>query len=172
MNPFLHDTVARPTATSGGTSLPPSDRPSAGAPPAASPIASPGVSGRVLSPSVRRFVRLARKVALAAGMAMAAIVPAHAVDVNVATQTELEGVRGVGPKTAETIVRERQKGGAFKSFEDFSGRVRGIGAKRAQKLKDAGLSVGAATTATAAAPATSAANASRNTPRPVGGKPN
>jgi competence protein ComEA len=172
MNPFLHDTVARPAATSGGTSLQPSARPSADVSAAPSPIASPGVAGRVLSPTVRRLVRLAKKVALAAGMAMAVIVPVHAVDVNVATQSELESVRGVGPKTAETIVRERQKGGAFKSFEDFSGRVRGIGAKRAQKLKDGGLTVGAATTATAAAPAPGAANASRNTPRPVGGKPN
>lgn len=158
MNPFLHDTVARPTGT----------------PILKSPTATPSVSARALAPAVRRFVRLAGQLALAAGVAMAAST-AQAVDVNAATQTELESVRGVGPKTAESIVRERQKGGAFKSFEDFSGRVRGIGTKRAEKLRDAGLTVGPATTAAAAvAPAASASAAAnaRNTPRAIGGKPN
>ena len=171
MNPFLHDTVARPTIDAAGTIPDPIARPPAGA--SASPIPVPGAADRMSAPVVRRFAQLARQVALAVGMALAAVLPAHAVDVNVATQTALEGVRGVGPKTAETIVRERQKGGAFKSFEDFSGRVRGIGAKRAQKLRDAGLTVGAPVAATAAvAPAASAAGNPRNTPRAVGGKPN
>jgi competence protein ComEA len=162
MNPFLHDTIAR----------------SVGVPPST----APSTAARALAPTVRRFVRLAGQLAFAAGVAMAAGSPAQAVDVNAATQPELESVRGVGPKTAELILRERQKGGAFKSFEDFSGRVRGIGAKRAQKLRDAGLTVGPASTSTAAAspppgaavlsPPVLSAGAARNTPRAPGGKPN
>jgi competence protein ComEA len=155
MNPFLHDTLARPASASSNI--------------------SPSMSARAIAPTVRRFVRLAGQLAFAAGMAIAAAGPAQAVDVNAATQPELESVRGVGPKTAELILQERQKGGAFKSFDDFSGRVRGIGAKRAQKLRDAGLTVGPASTATVAAsssPATPALGAARNTPRAPGGKPN
>ncbi len=89
------------------------------------------------------LVRLVGQIALCASLALGASV-AHAVDVNVATATELETVRGIGPKTAENIIREREKGGPFKSFDDFSGRIRGIGAKRAQKLIDGGLTVGPA----------------------------
>lgn len=153
MNPFLHHTVASPTPT-----------------PASVPTAS-------RSSGAGRFARLVSQFALAAGMVFGAAAPALAVDVNAASQSELESVRGVGPKTAELILLERQKGGAFKSFDDFSGRVRGIGTKRAQKLRDAGLTVGpaamttAATTTAAAKPLshTAAANP-RNTPRTAGGK--
>lgn len=152
MNPFLHHTVASPTPT-----------------PASVPTAS-------RSSGAGRFARLASQFALAAGMVFGVAGPALAVDVNAASQSELESVRGVGPKTAELILQERQKGGAFKSFDDFSGRVRGIGTKRAQKLRDAGLTVGPAVATTAAATAaakplshTAAANP-RNTPRTPGGK--
>jgi len=155
MNPFLHHTVASPTSTP--TSVPNTSR----------------------SSGAGRFARLASQFALAAGMVFGAAGPALAVDVNAASLSELESVRGVGPKTAELILQERQKGGAFKSFDDFSGRVRGIGTKRAQKLRDAGLTVGPATVTTAAATTTTAAAKPlshtaaanpRNTPRTPGGK--
>jgi len=152
MNPFLHHTLASPTPT----------------------LASVSTVSR--SSGAGRFARLASQFALAAGMVFGAAGPALAVDVNVASQSDLESVRGVGPKTAELILQERQKGGAFKSFDDFSGRVRGIGTKRAQKLRDAGLTVGPAVATTAAATTaakplsqTAAANP-RNTPRTPGGK--
>lgn len=79
---------------------------------------------------------------------------ALAVDVNQASAQQLETIRGIGPRTAEVIVNERERGGRFESFEDLAERVRGIGQKKAQALEAAGLKVG-----DGAAPATSALNA-------------
>ncbi|WP_223264783.1 ComEA family DNA-binding protein [Achromobacter spanius] len=67
---------------------------------------------------------------------------ARAVDVNQATAQQLETIRGIGPRTAEIIINERDRGGRFDSFEDLAERVRGIGEKKAQALKAAGLQVG------------------------------
>ncbi|CAB3672621.1 ComEA family DNA-binding protein [Achromobacter pestifer] len=77
-----------------------------------------------------------------AGLGVAAP-PAHALDVNQATAQQLESVRGIGPRTAEIIVSERERGGKFDSFEDLAERVRGIGLKKAQALEAAGLQIGA-----------------------------
>jgi competence protein ComEA len=87
--------------------------------------------------------------AIAAGMSFAAM-PAHALDVNSATAEQLTGIRGVGPKTADVIIKERERGGRFESLEDLSDRVRGIGPKKAQALQAAGLRVESAAGAPAA----------------------
>ncbi|MBB1597196.1 helix-hairpin-helix domain-containing protein [Achromobacter sp. UMC46] len=73
--------------------------------------------------------------------------PAHALDVNQASAQQLEGIRGIGPRTAEIIVGERDRGGKFDSFEDLAERVRGIGLKKAQALESAGLQIGVGTAA-------------------------
>lgn len=67
---------------------------------------------------------------------------AWAVNVNSAGAQELETITGIGPKTAQTIVEERNRGGSFESFEDLSERVKGIGPKKAKSLQAAGLVVG------------------------------
>ncbi|MGE8673921.1 MAG: ComEA family DNA-binding protein [Achromobacter kerstersii] len=67
---------------------------------------------------------------------------AHALDVNQANAQQLETIRGIGPRTAEVIIAERDRGGKFESFEDLAERVRGIGQKKAQALQAAGLQVG------------------------------
>jgi competence protein ComEA len=72
---------------------------------------------------------------LSATLAMAAV------DVNKATQAELDSVKGIGPETSKTILTERKKG-EFKSWDDFISRVKGVGEKRATSLSDAGLTVG------------------------------
>lgn len=64
------------------------------------------------------------------------------VNANVATAAELETIKGIGPKTARNIISERQRSGLFESFQDFSERIRGIGAKRAASLRAAGLVIG------------------------------
>jgi competence protein ComEA len=87
------------------------------------------------------FVRSIGRLAFAAGLALASS-PLYALDVNTATAAELETIRGLGPRTAETIIKERDRGGKFESFNDLSERVRGIGQKKAQALQAAGLSVG------------------------------
>jgi competence protein ComEA len=63
-----------------------------------------------------------------------------AVDVNKATATELDAVKGIGPTMSKRITDERKKGD-FKSWEDFISRVKGIGEKSAAKLSEDGLTV-------------------------------
>lgn len=62
-----------------------------------------------------------------------------AVDVNTATVLELESVQGIGPKTAQVIIKERDRAGYYRSLKDLSERVKGIGPKKAARLAAAGL---------------------------------
>lgn len=96
---------------------------------------------RAVMRRTRHFVFLAALTA--GGLSLGAPSVAYGLDVNTATETQLEGIRGIGPKTASLIVKERQQRGQFSSFEDFAGRVRGIGPKRAERLAAQGLTVGA-----------------------------
>lgn len=64
-----------------------------------------------------------------------------AVDLNTATQSELEAVKGIGPAKAKAILEYRQKNGSFKSLDDLAG-VKGFGKASVAKLKGA-LAVGA-----------------------------
>ena len=66
-----------------------------------------------------------------------------AVDVNKATEAQLDSVKGIGPGTSKLIITERKKGD-FKSWDDFISRVKGVGEKRAENLSEAGLTVGGA----------------------------
>jgi len=63
-----------------------------------------------------------------------------AVDVNKASESELDGIKGIGPGTSKTIMAERKKN-AFKSWDDLIERVSGIGPARAAKLSAQGLTV-------------------------------
>ena len=76
---------------------------------------------------------------------------AHAIDLNQASEQELQAVSGIGPKTAAMIVNERTRGGNFTSLSDLSDRVRGIGPKKAAALHAAGLNVASAGTGKASA---------------------
>jgi competence protein ComEA len=66
---------------------------------------------------------------------------AQALELNTASAEQLKDLRGVGPRTAQIIVQERDRAGPFESLEDLSDRVRGIGRKRLQFLQAAGLRV-------------------------------
>ncbi|WMD23529.1 helix-hairpin-helix domain-containing protein [Achromobacter seleniivolatilans] len=91
----------------------------------------------------KRLLRLALGALLVStGLGFAAP-SALALNVNEATAQQLESIRGIGPRTAEIIVSERERGGKFQSLDDFAERVRGIGQKKAQALEAAGLQVGA-----------------------------
>jgi len=65
-----------------------------------------------------------------------------AVDLNKATLSELESVKGIGPAKAKAIVAHREKNGPFKSVEDLA-QVKGFGKASVSKLKDQ-LTVGEA----------------------------
>lgn len=76
-----------------------------------------------------------------------------AVEVNKATEAELDGLKGIGPVTTRLIVSERKKAD-FKSWDDFITRVKGVGEKSAAKFSAEGLTVnGASYQGPAAAPA-------------------
>ncbi|MEO6024627.1 MAG: helix-hairpin-helix domain-containing protein [Burkholderiales bacterium] len=49
-----------------------------------------------------------------------------AVDLNKATQAELEALKGIGPAKAKAIIDYRTKNGAFKSADDLD-KVKGVG---------------------------------------------
>ncbi len=65
-----------------------------------------------------------------------------AVDINSATQSELEAVKGIGPAKAKAIMEYRQKNGAFKTMDALT-EVKGFGKASVAKLKGE-LTVGAA----------------------------
>jgi len=71
---------------------------------------------------------------LLAGLLFSASVWA-AVDINTATQSELEAVKGIGPAKAKAIVEHRQKNGPFKSLEGLA-EVKGFGKASVEKLKN------------------------------------
>ncbi len=57
------------------------------------------------------------------------------VNINTASQTELETLTGVGPSIAEKIIKYREENGKFKSVEDLKN-VSGIGESKFEGLKD------------------------------------
>lgn len=66
---------------------------------------------------------------------------AHAaVDVNTATEADLDGLRGLGPASTRLILAERQRQ-PFSGWADLRARVPGLGSRRAQALSGAGLTV-------------------------------
>jgi competence protein ComEA len=58
-----------------------------------------------------------------------------AVNINTATQSELEAVRGIGPSKAKAIIDYRTKSGPFKSVDDLD-KVKGFGKKSVDKLRN------------------------------------
>ncbi len=60
--------------------------------------------------------------------------PSGPVNINTATQAQLESLPGLGAKVAERIIEYRQKNGNFKKVEDLMN-VKGIGEKSFLKLK-------------------------------------
>ena len=57
------------------------------------------------------------------------------ININKATQTELETIPGIGPSTALKIIEYREKNGKFSSIEDIKN-VSGIGDAKYEKMKD------------------------------------
>jgi competence protein ComEA len=81
-----------------------------------------------------------------------------AVDVNKASEAELDGIKGVGPATTQLIMAERKKA-AFKDWNDLISRVKGIGEARASKLSKDGLTVNGASFIAVGAPPPAKPNA-------------
>jgi competence protein ComEA len=63
-----------------------------------------------------------------------ASLPSSPVNLNTATEAQLETLPGIGAKGAQRILEFRQKNGGFKKIEDLMN-VKGIGEKNFLKLK-------------------------------------
>ena len=74
-----------------------------------------------------------------------------AVNINTASQAELETIKGIGPAKAKAIVEYRKKNGNFKSVDDLD-KVHGFGKKTVDKMRK-DINVGNATAAAAGKPA-------------------
>lgn len=57
-----------------------------------------------------------------------------AVNINTATESELEAVKGVGPAKAKAIITYREAHGNFKSLDELDN-VKGFGKTSVEKLK-------------------------------------
>lgn len=74
---------------------------------------------------------------------------ASALEINTATEAELDSVKGLGPAQTSRILQARAKG-PFQDWADLMARVRGIRPVSAAKLSEQGVTVqGAAFTQTA-----------------------
>jgi competence protein ComEA len=66
-----------------------------------------------------------------------------AVEINTATEAELDSVKGLGPASTERILNARIHG-PFTTWADFMARVKGIKQASASKLSASGLTVNGA----------------------------
>lgn len=70
----------------------------------------------------------------------AALCFAAALDINKASEAELDSIKGIGPATSGKILAERKKA-SFKDWADFITRVQGIGAVKAARFSAEGVTV-------------------------------
>ena len=112
--------------------------------------------------SIRNFIAL-----LAAVFAMQAFA---AVNVNQATQAELETVKGIGPGLSGKILKARQAS-EFKSWGDLVERVSGIGPGNAARFSKAGLTVSGAPYEGQATPTSKASKAGSRGAKAEGAEP-
>lgn len=98
---------------------------------------------------------------IAATLAALSLQALAAVDVNKASQAELQGIKGIGPAMSAKIL-EARKTGEFKNWTDLIERVGGIGPGNAGRFSQAGLTVRGATF-----PGAGATHAAKGAPAPA-----
>jgi competence protein ComEA len=65
---------------------------------------------------------------------------AQQLDLNKATEVELDALKGVGPVLTKAVMDERKKA-PFKDWEDATSRVKGLGPQKASSLSEQGVRV-------------------------------
>lgn len=88
----------------------------------------------------RAFVLIAAVAATAASPLLPARAQDAPLEINAATQAQLESLPGIGPALAEKMLAARRSA-PFAGWADLRRRVRGIGPQLARKLSGAGLRV-------------------------------
>ena len=81
-----------------------------------------------------------KKIATASATALLAGVAWAQVDLNKATEIELDGLKGLGPTMTREVMTERQKA-TFRDWPDVLQRVKGIGPQKAASLSAQGVQV-------------------------------
>jgi competence protein ComEA len=74
------------------------------------------------------------RLAVALVLALASQLACAALNLNTATRDELIALSGIGPARAQAILDYRAQHGGFKSVDELKD-VKGIGVRRAEKLK-------------------------------------
>ena len=72
--------------------------------------------------------------------AISGCVAAQTIDLALAREMDLDGLRGLGPATTRTILQERERQ-PFRDWKDLMKRTPGIGPKKAAQLSEQGLRV-------------------------------
>ncbi|WP_235953497.1 ComEA family DNA-binding protein [Noviherbaspirillum galbum] len=90
------------------------------------------------------------------------------VEVNKADQAALDSIKGIGPVMSKRIIDERSKNGAFKDWDDFEKRVKGVGDKNSAKFSESGLTVNGMAKSGAAAKSASTSKASKSSDQSSG----
>jgi competence protein ComEA len=75
-----------------------------------------------------------QRLPLALGLLLVPALALGAININTATKDELVALPGIGPSKAQAILDYRKAHGPFKTVEELK-EVKGIGAKRFEKLK-------------------------------------
>ena len=83
--------------------------------------------------SLHRFLIVAAA-ALTAGLSLGAT------EANLATEAELDSIKGLGPASTARIMQARERS-PFKDWADFLRRVKGFKGSSAARLSEAGLTV-------------------------------
>jgi competence protein ComEA len=65
---------------------------------------------------------------------------AQQIDLNKASEVELDALKGVGPVLTKAVMDERKKA-PFKDWEDATSRVKGLGTQKAISLSEQGVRV-------------------------------
>jgi len=86
--------------------------------------------------------------------------PAPAVELNDASQAELERIKGIGPELSGRILAQRAVR-AFEGWADLMRRVPGVGTRSAQRLAAQGLTVAGQPYASTPAASSPSADAAR-----------
>ncbi len=79
---------------------------------------------------MRKLLALVLTCCAWAGLAQADVL----VNINTASQRQLESVQGIGPKKAQAIIEYRHKYGNFKSIDELD-QVKGFGMKGIERLR-------------------------------------